>query len=498
MKNLLHISHGHPRRAMLLGLAFALVSASGAEAQLVRRQTAAAVVEAASRQRLIVLTDIEADPDDAQSLIRLLLYSGEIDIEGLIATTSMFQKDRVAPEEILRILDAYHQVWPNLIKHQARYPSAKLLASVVSTGPKQYGMTVIGPGQLSLGAEAIIKALKRSDTRPLWIAIWGGPNTLAQALWYIRSNEDEKTAERLYRKLRVYAISDQDDSGPWIRKTFPSVWYTVSPSPTNATWRAMAGLFKGSSQEMVSAAWLAKNIQQGHGPLGAAYPDTAYGMEGDTPSFLHLIPNGLNVPERPDWGGWGGRYEHYIPTLSSPASGAGAQIDFRIPETRPIWTNAEDQFPPAAAGRRAPFAGDPVKDNYVTLWRWREDVQNDFAGRMAWATKSFSEANHAPIVHIQGPDQFAVRSGETFKLDARGSTDPDGDSLTYLWFQYPEAGSYKATVSFGSLAPNLANVHTIVAPSVQQKETIHFIVKVTDKGNPPMSSYRRVIVTVLP
>ena len=44
------------------------------------------------KQRLIVLTDIEADPDDSQSLVRLLLYANQIDIEGIVATTSTHQK----------------------------------------------------------------------------------------------------------------------------------------------------------------------------------------------------------------------------------------------------------------------------------------------------------------------------------------------------------------------------------------------------------------------
>ena len=35
------------------------------------------------KHRVIILTDIEADPDDTESLIRLLLYSNEIDIKGI-------------------------------------------------------------------------------------------------------------------------------------------------------------------------------------------------------------------------------------------------------------------------------------------------------------------------------------------------------------------------------------------------------------------------------
>ena len=49
--------------------------------------------------RVVVLTDIEADPDDAQSLVRLLLYANQWDIEGLIATTSIHQKNQSSSGE---------------------------------------------------------------------------------------------------------------------------------------------------------------------------------------------------------------------------------------------------------------------------------------------------------------------------------------------------------------------------------------------------------------
>jgi hypothetical protein len=100
----------------------------------------------------------------------------------------------------------------------------------------------------------------------------------------------------------------------------------------------------GSNKEVVSNEWLANNIQQGHGPLGAAYPDVAYGMEGDTPSFLSLISNGLNDPEHPDYGGWGGRYEFYLPTLDTSASMFAKRPNWPVDEqeSRALWTNAED------------------------------------------------------------------------------------------------------------------------------------------------------------
>src|SRR5580700_9185536 len=66
------------------------------------------------KHRVVVLSDIEADPDDTQSLIRFLTYCNQWDVEGLIATTSIHQKARVAPESIQRVLDAYGKVQPNL------------------------------------------------------------------------------------------------------------------------------------------------------------------------------------------------------------------------------------------------------------------------------------------------------------------------------------------------------------------------------------------------
>ena len=49
------------------------------------------------KHRVIILTDIEADPDDTQSLVRLLLYSNEIEIKGLVATTSCWQQNAIHP-----------------------------------------------------------------------------------------------------------------------------------------------------------------------------------------------------------------------------------------------------------------------------------------------------------------------------------------------------------------------------------------------------------------
>ncbi len=455
------------------------------------------------KHRMIVLTDIEADPDDSQTLVRLLLYSNQIDIKGLVATTSIHQKERVAPETIHKILDAYDKVQPNLLKHEEGFPAADKLHSLVKQGLPVFGMQGVGEGKDSEGSDWIIKVLEEDDERPLWISVWGGSNTLAQALWKIKETKTKKEANRLIKKLRVYTISDQDDTGIWMRNNFSDLFYIVSVgSYMNATWNAINSKIAGIDNNEISNEWLAKNIQQGHGALGAEYPDVAYGMEGDTPSWLNLIINGLNNPEHPNWGGWGGRYELYIPEPLKepiiPVFIGGAKYE---PENRPIWTNADDTYTPRIPnqfGRAIRKDTLTVTNNKVTLWRWRNDFQNDFAARMDWCTMSYEETNHPPVPALGTPDEFTVKSGETFSLDASGTTDPDGDNVSYWWFQYQEVGSYNKPVSFGPLSENLYNVHTIVAPEVDKTETVHFILKVTDKGTPALSRYKRVIVTIIP
>lgn len=464
---------------------------------------AADLVTAATAQpaRMIVLSDIEADPDDTQSMVRLLLYSNEIDLQGLIATTSTWKRTSIAPESIRAVIHAYAKVHDNLVKHDPRYPKAAMLEAMVKQGRPEYGMGGVGAGKDSEGSDWIIKTLEMKDDRPLWVTAWGGVNTLAQALFTLRATKPAAEVDRLVAKLRVYTISDQDDAGPWLRKNFPSLFFIVSPGGdySQGTWMGINVVVAGIDNTTISNKWIADHIQQGHGPLGAAYPDVAWGVEGDTPAWLALIPNGLSVPEHPDWGGWGGRYELYqpdVPVTDKKTFIGGVPID---PETRPIWTNAIDDYTPPQFpdyGRAMRPGEKSFHDFKATLWRWRDDFQNDFAARIAWTTKPYAETNHPPVPALGNPETLTVKSGEGFGLDARGTTDPDGDSLSYFWFNYREAGTYKDVVKVDG-AENAIGAW-VIAPKVEKPETLHFILRVTDKGTPSLTRYKRVIVTVLP
>jgi hypothetical protein len=361
-------------------------------------------------------------------------------------------------------------------------------------------MAATGPGKDTEGSRRIIEALDAPDPRPVWVSVWGGANTLAQALIALKASRSPQEVARLTSKLRVYAISDQDDAGAWIRKTFPDLFYIVSPGGYGAgTWGGMNNVVEGLDNTRVSTGWLAEHIQQGQGPLGAAYPDVAYGMEGDTPAFLSLIANGLSNPEHPDWGGWGGRYELYTPALEATDPNGftgGVPVE---PETRPIWTNAADTVAPREAapyGKAFQDGKRTYKDSRATIWRWRDAVQNDFAARIGWTYLPYEKANHPPIVRLDHEERMTVTAGQIFTLSARGSTDPDGDSLSFHWFHYPEVGSWKIPIApLG--AENIYRV-SFRAPDVATMETAHFLVAVSDKRPPQLTRYRRVIVTVVP
>ena len=300
------------------------------------------------RPRVVVISDIGNEPDDQMSLVRLLLYSNEFDVEALIAATSTWQKAATHPETMHKLIDAYGEVRPNLLLHSKEWPTAEYLHAHVFSGPSEYGMAGTHFSQkvgevehpsISSGAEAIIRAADARDPRPIWITIWGGANTLAQALLCVRETREPEDVQKFVSKLRVYSISDQDDAGPWIRREFPGLFYIVRPSAPNAdeysyaTWTGISGdtyyrNCAGADGTTVTNEWLDTNIRS-KGALGKVYPKFLFIMEGDTPSFLGLIDNGLNAYRRPDWGGWGGRYVYRQP----------------YGETRAIWTRSSAPRP---------------------------------------------------------------------------------------------------------------------------------------------------------
>jgi hypothetical protein len=90
-----------------------------------------------SKPRVFILSDIENEPDDQESLVRYLLYANELETRGICAVTSAWLPTRTAPESMRKIVEAYGKVVDNLNKHvhpDAQYPPAEVLMELVTAG----------------------------------------------------------------------------------------------------------------------------------------------------------------------------------------------------------------------------------------------------------------------------------------------------------------------------------------------------------------------------
>jgi hypothetical protein len=198
------------------------------------------------KPQVFIMSDISNEPDDTQSFIRLLLHSDQYNITGMVATTSYWLNSTTTPDEILRLTTAYGNVVENLNRHSAgKFPTEGYLTSIVKSGHPVYGTAAIGKA-LSSGAERLIEVLDgMAEDAVLHCQAWGGTNVLAEVLAHVRSSRTAYDQEKLYAKIRVYAISDQDNSGVWIRLNFPKIPYIASVHSwlqySRATWNGISG-----------------------------------------------------------------------------------------------------------------------------------------------------------------------------------------------------------------------------------------------------------------
>lgn len=420
----------------------------------------------AVNQRIIVTTDIGGtDPDDEESMVHLLLVSNDVDIEGIICAQA-FVKMTPGVSTVNNIINAYSKALPNLKVHSDKYPSAEYLSSIVSTGQTEVGMAGVGEGKDSKGSELIIKAVDKDDSRPVWLASWCGMNTIAQALWKVKSTRTATELDRFISKIRVFDVLGQDDAGAWITKNFPQLFYI----------RCVDVYGWGPSDE-----WTRNNIQA-YPPMGCVYPTRKWATEGDSPSFFYLVNNGLNAPEHIDYGSWGGRFD-----LEKKAGVRG--MDWVVKNGMD-----ESQYDPYYMYSNSAEGGQAIS-------RWKDAIANDFAARIQWSvTSDYKKANHHPLVVLDNEKtaskaiiEKTADASSDLHLDASGSADPDGDKLQYNWYIYQEASTYSGKVAISGNQSTMATVHI---PSDASGKTIQVILEVSDSGRPTLISYRRIVVHV--
>lgn len=443
------------------------------------------------KPRIVVLTDIapgNIEPDDMESMIRLMAHADLFEVEALIASGGWNSGGGAYPvswiDSIHTTINAYEKDLPNLMKRSSQvefmdldeemqqqrigyWPSADYMKKRVMPGSAELGQAKIGEENRSEGSDHIIRLAEENDPRPIWILAWGGANTFAQAIWQMEQTHSEKEVKEFVKKFRVYTITDQDV--PWHQRH------------TNYSFSSHQRMRRDFSDNLIfvwdESAWLSQNdigsrnweeyathIQK-HGNLGRIYPKNKWGVEGDTPSYLHVFPNGLNDPSIPVMTGWGGYHEW------------GLGMD---KETY-CFTNHEGN-------------AKEISQKYENYFY--PAIFNNFAARMDWANTG--EGNRNPIVIVNGMKGLdfiyvKAKAGETMEIDASQTFDPENDTMAFRWWAMPESGTYKEDVEVKDADKAKCQ---ITLPTEAQGKQIHLICEVTDNGTPALTSYRRIIIEV--
>lgn len=486
------------------------------------------------KPRTVITTDGEVD--DMNSVIRALLYSNDMDISGIVLTSSMYhyagdESKNIDPyrwtgtQWIYDLIDDYAAVYDNLKAHDEDYPEPDYLKSVTKIG------NITNKGEMdevTEGSEFLEELFLDDDERKLYVQTWGGTNTTARALKSIEekykdTDEWEDIQKKVNDKLVLYIILDQDESySNYIATNWPDL--EIINDQSNFWHFAYAWqMHSDELNETLKADWCYENLVKDKGPLMENYALMGDGKiiegelyeelrgtedylennpnyeqydfisEGDSPSFLYLIDTGLRSMEDPTYGGWGGRFGQEDTALYK-----NTVLDYNV------------------------YSGQ--YEAQYSLSRWFTDIQNDFAARVDWClTDSEDDVNHAPSVKVEEGIDISAKAGETVTLTAVGE-DQDGDELTYKWWRYFEADTYQDSeitteeevIAVSGLQIDIqrqlgedeeldtieienadqSKMSFVVPDDAKQGDTIHMVVEVQDNGSHQLKHYQRVIITV--
>ncbi|CAG8935844.1 unnamed protein product [Penicillium salamii] len=487
--------------------------------------TQAATTKRSSMLRTVVTTDMEQD--DLASLIRYLLYTNELDTQGLIYTSSryhwagdgngtkFFMPDREYNTSQWtwrwtgtrfiqdKVLQAYAEVYPNLHCHDPFYPTPDDLLSKVKIGNIDFEGDYSHDTE---GSNLIRSLLLDKDPRPLYLQAWGGFNTIARALKsieekYSGSRQWSQVQKTISKKAVILASGFQDKAyNEYVAVKWPQV-RVENFEAGYKTWGYNCekghGNTRGlpSQNEYFTGAWMKEHIQTGvYGQLYRSWLDGqsmpgdqndifgdpakansssafckplekySFLSEGDNVVFNPLLTTGIQDPTNPSLGGWGGR-------------------SIKNSTTEDLWTLVDSEMSKN---------GSDI-DNYTTD-RWMAAVQNDFAARMKWTlTPDYAEGNHAPSVKILN-GTVKAHSGSTVTLAAAVS-DPDSDKVTTSWWQFFEEGTYPGSVTVTEESDHRATVQ--IPDDAKSGQTVSIILEGTDDGHVPLTRYARIFIHVI-
>ena len=485
--------------------------------------------------RTIITQDAEVD--DQNSLRHFLFYANEVELQGIVQTSSKFHwkgiPGAVKPEKkddphafpgeesgpfdrpyrwtgtdwMFRVIDDYEKDYSNLIHHADGYPTADYLRSITKIGNIGYEGEMEGPTE---GSELIRKHILDEDPRPLYLQVWGGTNTIAQALKDIQVEYESNPGwaelhERIQQKVIITACGEQDGTyRSYIAEQWPKIMFvkTLQMCSYAYPWFVMP---ECASKDTLKAEFMKREILNGKSALASGYctwqdgkyyegepeegqfganpevVDTWFGAkmgmpranqfdflsEGDSPTFFLLFSRwGLRTLENFAWGGVSGRYYQVSDQFNSKG------------EALNCWDVRKDSF----TGR------DGKTVEVESMWPYVEEIQKDFAARIAWAAAdTYERGEHAPELTISGGCDINVKAGEQLSLQAEASS-PDGNEVKVSFRIYPELSMQGASVT---------EEGTVTIPeNARPGDQVHVIVKATEKGYFGLSRYAQVVLRV--
>lgn len=488
--------------------------------------------------RTIITQDAEVD--DQNSLRHFLLYANEVELQGIVQTSSKFHWKGVPgarktggsntndfaddPHEgdfdepyrwpgtdwMFRVIDDYEKDYANLVKHAGGYPTPDYLRSITKVGNIGYKGETEAPTE---GSELIRRAILDDDERTLYLQVWGGCNTIVRALMDIEAEfgngpQWPSMYRKITEKIVITACGEQDETyRSYLAEQWPGIQFvkTLQMGSYAYPWFFMP---EGESKDSLRADFMKREILNGKSALMAGYCTWMDGhyYEGEgAPDQFGANPNiadewflaGRAKPNPYDFLSEGDSptffplFDWGFRTLEDFSYGGIAGRYHRVPgevnskgETLNLWDVSKDVYI------------DRNGESHLTesMWPYVADIQRDFAARAAWASAdSFEKGEHAPSLLIKEGVDLTAEAGQTISLHAEASS-PDGTAVRTAFRVYSDASAAWAADMPLNVQGDTA-VFTIPGRAVAG-DRLHIIVKAEAAGHHRLVHYQQVIVTI--
>ncbi len=499
---------------------------------------------AQDKPRIVITADPELD--DNNSLIRFLLYSNEMNIEGLIYASSGFhwkgdgkgtkwyvpgreyarfglnlcpcESWRWAKDEkfIHDIVEAYEKVYPNLKIHQSDYPTPAYLKSKIRYGNIEFDGDI---SKDTPGSDLIKSLILDDKPGQLFITAWGGQSTIARALKSIQiqyefTSDWENLKKKIARKVVLLPSGDQDDTyATYIKPNWGEIEYRQFTGGPNYGYGAQ---LRAKSEDIpyLTPEWMTQNVKN-RGALGALYRVWGdgkqmvkgdildyFGLSGYSNEELKKMGYAVWMPVQPK-GAWLGEGDNHTfmnmlgNGLRAYESGVYGGWGGRSSDKKDAIQMAFSMADTSAAAMAKRLSTVNVERNEskdkIVLPNFFPQAQRDFAARLQWSVSpTYAEVNHPPMVRIEGPLTIMAGAGDKIRLNAFVH-DSDNNTVESNWWQF-QVGTYPNRVNINPIGTSQALIE--IPKDAEPGQTIHIVLEARDNGNPILTSYQRVIINI--